>query len=94
MVVNFPDRDKSVRDFEAAVVRTSTDLGRVIRRRRKALGLDIIAAASACGIGVRFLSELERGKATAQIGRTLQVMQRLGIEVAARPRGDARMSSH
>ena len=33
------------------------------------------------GVGVRFLHELEHGKATARLGKTLTVVQRLGLVV-------------
>jgi hypothetical protein len=33
------------------------------------------------GVGVRFVSELERGKSTARIGETLRVAASLGVDV-------------
>ncbi len=62
-------------------VRTSEDLGKVIRQRRKAAKLTQKKAAALAGIGVRFLSELERGKPTSQIGKALKVAQLLGLEI-------------
>jgi y4mF family transcriptional regulator len=62
-------------------IKTSEDLGKVIRERRKAAKLTQKKAAALAGIGVRFLSELERGKPTAQIGKTLKVAQLLGLEI-------------
>lgn len=77
-----PDRDNSVHSAE--------DLGRLIRARRKALRVDQAELAGFAGSGVRFLSELERGKATARIGKILAVLDALGLEIAIRPkRGDA-----
>ena len=70
-------------------IASSTDLGRLVRARRKASGLGLVEAAGLAGVGVRFLSELERGKATASLGKTLQVLQRLGLEVWIHPRGRA-----
>lgn len=40
------------------------DLGQLVRQRRQAVGLTLRDAAGMAGVGVRFLSELERGKAT------------------------------
>lgn len=54
-------------------------LGDLIRQRRKAMGLTQRDAAGLCGVGERFLSELERGKASASLGKTLQVLKRLGL---------------
>jgi hypothetical protein len=39
------------------------------------------------GVGIRFLSELERGKATLQIGMALEVLQLFGLELHVSPRG-------
>jgi len=33
-----------------------------------------------CGTGLRFLIDLEKGKPTCQIGKTLQVLQALGLK--------------
>jgi hypothetical protein len=38
---------------------------------------------------VRFLSELERGKETAEIGKVLRVLERLGLELVVVPRGSS-----
>lgn len=63
------------------------DLGRLIRQRRKASGATQADVAAVAGVGVRFLSELERGKPTAELGKTLQVLQRLGFDVWIKARG-------
>jgi len=62
-------------------------LGRLVRRRRKESGVRQTDAAALAGVGVRFLSELERGKESAEVGRVLQVLERLGLEVLVVPRG-------
>lgn len=62
-------------------IKTPEDLGAVIRERRKKAKLTQKKAAALAGVGVRFLSELERGKPTAQIGKTLKVAQLLGLEL-------------
>lgn len=43
------------------------------------MGLKQAEAALLCGVGVRFLSDLERGKDTARIGSTLKVVGGLGL---------------
>ena len=62
-------------------IKTPADLGKIIRQRRKAAKLTQQKAAALAGIGVRFLSELERGKPTAQIGKAIRVAQLLGLEI-------------
>ena len=61
-------------------IKTAEDLGDIIRLRRKKAKLTQKKVASLAGVGIRFLSELERGKPTAQIGKTLKVAQLLGLE--------------
>ena len=59
----------------------ATALGKAIRRHRKSIGLTQQDAAGLCGVGERFLSELERGKESASLGKALQVIRRLGLRV-------------
>lgn len=57
------------------------ELGALIRRTRRSQGMRLQDLAGACGTSIRFLSEVERGKATAQIGRVLHVLRMLGLRV-------------
>ena len=61
-------------------------IGRVVRARRKALGLRQAELAGICGVGNRFLSELENGKATVELGRALRVFESLGLSFDLRQR--------
>lgn len=58
-------------------------LGGLIRTRRKDLGLNQTEVAGVAGTSLRFLSELERGKPTAQLDATLRVLAALGIRLEA-----------
>lgn len=64
------------------MIMTPTDIGTTIRAARKAQGLRQDELAAAANVGVRFLIELEAGKGTAQLGKTLAVLSALGIDVA------------
>lgn len=68
---------------------TSQDIGVVVRRARKAMGLRQAELAAAAGVGLRFLVELERGKATVQLDRLLAVLQALGLDLRVVRRGSA-----
>lgn len=57
------------------------ELGQLLRKHRMAMGLTQRDAAGLCGVGERYLSELERGKPTASLGKALQVMRRLGLKI-------------
>ena len=69
----------------------TTALGKAIRRQRKSMGLTQLDAAGLCGVGERFLSELERGKQSASLGKALQVMRRLGLRVILTDRRTPRL---
>ncbi len=68
-------------------VQSPAALGQMVRQRRKADRMTQAEAAGLCGVGIRFLSELERGKATAELGKALRVLRGLGLELAVTPRG-------
>ena len=62
------------------------DLGTAIRGARTAMKLRQAEAALLCGVGVRFLSDLERGKETARLGPTLRVIDGLGLALMVGPK--------
>jgi transcriptional regulator with XRE-family HTH domain len=62
-------------------VTTARDFGALIRSARKRAGLTLIECAGANGVGVRFLSELERGKETAALGLALRIARSLGLQI-------------
>ena len=57
------------------------EIGQIIRLKRRSLGFNQERAAALSGVGVRFLSELERGKTTSEIGKILRVLERLGVNI-------------
>lgn len=61
-------------------------LGATVRQRRRKLELTQAELAGLCGVGVRFVSELESGKPGLEFGRAVHVMQLLGLELAVRSR--------
>ncbi len=60
---------------------TAADIGAAIRKKRKEDGLTLADAAALCGVGYRFLSDLENGKQTVQMGKVLQVLTALGLNL-------------
>lgn len=60
---------------------TAANIGAAIRKKRKEDGLTLADAAALCGVGYRFLSDLENGKPTAQMGKVLQVLTALGLDL-------------
>jgi HTH-type transcriptional regulator / antitoxin HipB len=55
------------------------DIGEAVRSARQAQGLTQRELADVAGVGVRFLSELERGKPTAEVGLVLRVLADVGL---------------
>lgn len=62
-------------------------LGGAIRSRRKELGYTQTFLAEFTGFSVTFISDLERGKPTAEIGKTIQLIQVLGMDLLVERRG-------
>ena len=62
------------------MIQSTQDIGQSIRKVRKQLAITQSDLALTAGTGLRFIIELEKGKATCQIGKVLQVLQVLGIQ--------------
>ena len=61
-------------------------LGAVVKKLRKSQGLTQEQLAAACGLGRRFIVELERGKETSHIGKVMKVLAALGVGLHAADR--------
>ena len=67
-------------------VRTTRELGQLMRSHRKSRGWTLNKLAGFANVSMRFLSELERGKETAEIGKAVHALRLLGLEVLILPR--------
>lgn len=74
-------------DSRQKTIESVAELGRVIREHRKDRGLTLETISGLANVGPRFLSELERGKETAEVGKVLKTLRVLGLELSVRPRG-------
>ncbi|MCK5082832.1 MAG: helix-turn-helix transcriptional regulator [Candidatus Omnitrophica bacterium] len=68
-------------------IKTIKDIGSIVRSKRKEIGLTQKQVSDMCNVGVRFLSELENGKMTLEIGKVLTILNALGLEVKIEARG-------
>lgn len=59
-------------------IQTTVQLGEALRAARKQLGLTQPQLALAAGVGVRFIVDLEAGKATLRLENVLRVIDALG----------------
>jgi y4mF family transcriptional regulator len=57
-----------------------------VRKKRKEDGLTLADAAALCGVGYRFMSDLENGKETVQVGKVLKVLTALGLDMTIEAR--------
>jgi len=64
-----------------APITTTAQFGAALRRARQARNLRLEDVALAAGVGVRFISELERGKPTARLAESLRVVVALGVSL-------------
>jgi HTH-type transcriptional regulator / antitoxin HipB len=61
-------------------------LGEMVAQKRKELKLPQKQLAGLSDVGVRFISDLENGKATIELGKTLKVLKMLGLDLAIQQR--------
>jgi transcriptional regulator with XRE-family HTH domain len=74
------DNDESAVDHRSS--EAASGFGSRIRSRRKALKMRQDQLALATGVGRRFLIDLEAGKPSCQLGRSLLVADALGLRLA------------
>ena len=64
---------------------TAKDIGQIVRKARKAMKVTQRELALTSGTGLRFIIELERGKPTCQLEKTLTVLNTLGVRIDITP---------
>jgi len=64
---------------------TPKTVGELVKSTRKAMGVTQKDLAMTSGTGLRFIIEMEKGKATCQLGKVLTVLQTLGIKIELVP---------
>ena len=79
---------------DPAYVTTVEELGACVRARRETLGLGLRQVVPIAGVGLRFLSEFERGKPTAEIGKVLAALHGVGLDLVVVPRREASKTGH
>ena len=62
-------------------IRTTTDIGLVIRDRRRKLGLDQRVLADRVGVSRQWIVEIEKGKPRAEVGLLLRTLETLGLDL-------------
>ena len=68
---------------------TSTmEFGRTLRNKRKKLGYTQAQLSEYTGFSTSFISDLENGKETVELGKALFLLQLLGLDLAINNRGE------
>ena len=62
---------------------SAKNFGNLIKTTRKKSGLTQAELAAASGVGARFVRELEQGKPTCQLEKSLRIASMLGIKFEA-----------
>ena len=68
---------------------SAREIGQTIKTVRTTLGATQRQLALAAGTGLRFVIDLEHGKPTCEIGKALDVLRALGVQVTLEPPDEA-----
>ena len=64
----------------------TNEFGKALRDRRKTLGYTQAYLAEVSGFSVSFISDLERGKKTIELGKAIEMSKLLGLDVCLQAR--------
>ncbi len=73
---------------------TSEEIGKIVRRTRKAMRVTQKDLALTSGTGLRFIIDLEKGKPTCQLDKALTVLSTLGISLELKAPKDLKGPGH
>lgn len=68
------------------MVNSAADFGNSLKKRRKELGYTQRYISEFTGFSISFISDLENGKSTAELGKALYLANMLGLDVAVNAR--------
>lgn len=71
------------------MITDAASFGETLRRRRKELGYTQAFVAEFSGFSVSFISDLENGKATAELGKAIYLANLLGLDCTLMPRRES-----
>ena len=69
------------------MITDAKSFGQAIRKRRRELGYTQAFLSEFSGFSVTFISDLENGKKTAELGKALYLANLLGLDMEMRARG-------
>ena len=79
-------KGKTLPEIDYGSVHSAGAIGELARAHRKRQKATLALLSDFGNLSPRFLSEFERGKETAELGKVLKVLELLGLEVVIQPR--------
>jgi len=77
------------------IIHNPSELGRLVSQTRLGLGLRQSDVHAHTKLATRFIGEVEHGKETAQIGKVMDMLESLGLELIVRSKSDeAKVNPH
>ncbi|MCR4691614.1 MAG: helix-turn-helix domain-containing protein [Lachnospiraceae bacterium] len=70
------------------IIRNTAAFGEEVRKRRKKLGYTQKYISDCTGLSVTFISDLENGKKTIELGKALLLANMLGMDLALKERDE------
>ena len=68
------------------MITNAKDFGQALRQRRRQLGYTQAFLSEVSGFSVTFISDLENGKNTAELGKAISLANLLGLDCSLTPR--------
>ena len=69
-------------------INDTVSLGNLIKSRRKELGFTQAYIAEFTGLSASFISNVENGKESAELGKVIMLINLLGLDINIEPRED------
>ena len=70
------------------VINNAADFGKALKKRRKELGHTQRYISEFTGFSISFISDLENGKSTAELGKAIYLTNMLGLDIIVNARGN------
>ena len=68
------------------VINSSSDFGQALKKRRKELGDTQRYISEFTGFSISFISDLENGKKSAELGKAIYLANMLGLDISVNAR--------
>ncbi|WP_022765233.1 helix-turn-helix domain-containing protein [Butyrivibrio sp. XPD2006] len=68
------------------LINSSSDFGQALKKRRKELGYTQRYISEFTGFSISFISDLENGKKTAELGKAIYLANMLGLDISVNAR--------